>query len=224
MSTITKRRIPFCRVQCGQEELAGVKEVLESGWLTTAGKAKAFEEQFGEAVQSRFALAVNSCTAALHLALEALGVGPGDKVFVPTMTFTASAEIIRYLGADPVFLDVEYGSSLITPEILIEAIKRHTDVKTLVIVHYGGQAAAMTRANGHGIVDLCRAHGIRIIEDAAHAFPARLGSRMVGSLEDWKSFCATHGLKFTSSFPVLSSMFITEFLFGTRENMCMSLF
>src|SRR5712692_11771335 len=114
----TARRIPFCKVQCLGNEETYLREVLESGWLTTAGKTQLFEERFAETVQARFALAVNSCTAALHLGLEALGIGPGDTVLVPTMTFTATAEVARYLGADPVFLDVEYGSSLLTPEIV----------------------------------------------------------------------------------------------------------
>lgn len=182
------RRIPFCKVQCDALELNGVKEVLESGWLTTAGKAFLFEKEFAQIVQSRFALAVNSCTSALHLGLEALGVGPGQKVFVPTMTFTASAEVIRYLGADPVFLDVEYGTSLVTPEILRRAIERNPDVKTLVVVHFGGQSAAMLDANGNGLVDICREHGIRILEDAAHAFPTRCGNRMIGSIGDITCF------------------------------------
>ena len=118
-------------VSCDGNELAYVKEVLESGWLTTASKAQEFERRFAQEVGARFAIAVNSCTSALHLGLEAMGVGPGDKVLVPTMTFTASAEVIRYLGADPVFLDVEYGSSLLTPEIVAEGIDRNPDAKAV---------------------------------------------------------------------------------------------
>src|SRR3954451_13255315 len=137
----TPGRIPYSRVSCDGNELAYVREVLESGWLTTAGKAQSFESKCAEAVGARFACAVNSCTSALHLGLEALGVKAGDKVFVPTMTFTATAEVVRYLDADPVFLDVEYGSGLITPEILLEAIERHPDVKVLVVVHFAGQSA-----------------------------------------------------------------------------------
>ena len=182
------RRLPFSRVCCEGNELAYLKEVLESGWLTTAGKARAFEQKFAEAVGARFACAVNSCTAALHLALEALGVGPGHKVFVPTMTFTASAEVIRYLEADPVFLDVEYASCLLTPEILRRAIDRHPDVRTLVVVHFGGQAAPLLSPDGEGILDLCRQRRIRIIEDAAHAFPARCGGRTVGGIGDVTCF------------------------------------
>ncbi|MFH0911623.1 MAG: aminotransferase class I/II-fold pyridoxal phosphate-dependent enzyme [Planctomycetota bacterium] len=185
----TEGRIPFARVACDGTELLRVKQVLESGWLTSGRQAFEFERAFARRVGARFACAVNSCTAALHLALEALGVGPGDKVFVPTMTFTATAEVIRYLGADPVFLDVEYGSFLLTPEIVRRAIERHGAVKALVVVHYGGQAAEMLDTDrGPGILGLCRARGIRVVEDAAHAFPARAGGRMVGSLGDVTCF------------------------------------
>jgi dTDP-4-amino-4,6-dideoxygalactose transaminase len=175
-------------VCCDGNEWAYLKEVLESGWLTTASKVHALEQKFAEAVQARHALAVNSCTAALHLGLEALGVRPGMKVFVPTMTFTASAEVIRYLGADPVFLDVEYGSSLLTPEILEGAIARHPAVKALVLVHFGGQAARMLALDGGGILDICRRRGIKVLEDAAHAFPTACGDRLIGSIGDVTCF------------------------------------
>ena len=114
--------IPFSKVDCSGREGELVSEVLESGWLTTASKAQQFEKQFRETVGASYACAVNSCTAGLHLGLEALGVGPGDQVLVPSMTFTASAEVIRYLGADPIFLDVDYETRLLTPEIVEEAL------------------------------------------------------------------------------------------------------
>lgn len=185
---VVRRSIPFAKVCCSGNELAYLKAVLDSGWLTTAGQARALEQKFAEAVAARFACAVNSCTAALHLGLEALGVSPGDKVFVPTMTFTASAEVIRYLGADPVFLDVEYASCLLTPEILGRAIDRRPDVRTLVVVHFGGQAAPLLSPDGEGILDLCRRRGLRILEDAAHAFPARCGGRRIGGIGDVTCF------------------------------------
>lgn len=174
-------KIPFCRIVCDGREQEYVAEVLRSGWLTTAGKALELENRFRLAVGAKYACAVNSCTAALHLALEALGVGPGQPVFVPTMTFTATAEVVRYLGADPVFLDVEYGTSLLTPAILEEAIRRYPQVRVLMLVHFGGQAAELTRPDGKGILDLCRRHGISVVEDAAHAFPSRWQQQMVGS-------------------------------------------
>jgi dTDP-4-amino-4,6-dideoxygalactose transaminase len=175
------RKVPFCEVVCDGRELEFIEQVLRSGWLTTATKALEFERRFAETVAARFACAVNSCTAALHLALEALGVGRGQRVFVPTMTFTATAEVIRYLDADPVFLDVEYGTGLLTPEIVVDAIRRHPDVKVLMLVHFGGQAAELTRPDRTGILDICRSRGIAVVEDAAHAFPSRWDGRMIGS-------------------------------------------
>jgi dTDP-4-amino-4,6-dideoxygalactose transaminase len=177
------RNIPFCKVICDGNEAKYIHEVIESGWLTTAGKTLEFERRFAERVGGKYACAVNSATAALHLACEAIGIGPGDQVLVPTMTFTASAEVIRYLGADPVFLDVEYGTCLITPEILEEAIGKYPEAKALMLVHFGGQAAEM-----EGIVAICRKHGLKIIEDAAHAFPTRYHERMVGSFGDATCF------------------------------------
>lgn len=175
--------IPFARVDCSGKELAYVTDVLKSGWLTTAGKCCEFEKQFGQKVQGKYACAVNSATAALHLACEAAGIGPGDKVFVPTMTFTASAEVIRYLGAHPVFLDVEYGTCLVTPAILEAAIREHPGAKALMLVLFGGQAADMG-----GLLDVCRRHEVRLIQDAAHAFPTRHNGKMIGSFGDVTCF------------------------------------
>src|SRR6056297_1488500 len=119
-------RIPFAKIDCSGNEKAYVQSVLDSGWLTTAGRAFEFEKRFREAVGAEFACAVNSGTAALHLGLEALGVGPGDTVLVQSMTFTASAEVVRYLGADPVFVDCDPQTRMITPEILRQALKTHS--------------------------------------------------------------------------------------------------
>ena len=182
-------KIPFARVDCSGNERKYLQEVIESGWLTTAGKAREFERRFAEAVVAKHAIAVNSCTSALHLAVEALGVKAGERVFVPTMTFTATAEVIRYMGADPLLLDVQYGTCLLTPEILLDAMRKHPEVKTLLVVHYGGQAAQMLSQEGQpGILEICRQHGVRVIEDAAHAFPSRLGPRMIGALGDITCF------------------------------------
>lgn len=180
---IGTRKIPFAKVLIGEAEYNYINEVLKSGWLTTAGKAMEFEKRFAEYVGAKYACAVNSCTAALHLGIDALGIKTGDKVFVQSMTFTASAEIIRYMGGDPVFLDTEYLTNLITPEILRQAIEKHPDVRFLVIVHYGGQAAQMPE-----IIGLCKKHNIKILEDAAHAFPSKLDGKMVGSFGDVTCF------------------------------------
>jgi len=182
-------RIPFAKIDCSGNEKAYVQSVLDSGWLTTAGRAFEFENRFGEAVGAEFACAVNSCTAALHLGLEAMGVGPGDKVLVQSMTFTASAEIIRYLGADPVFLDCDPQMRLVTPEIVEDAVRRHPEAKVLIVVHFGGQAVQMADESGRpGILSVCRKHGLKILEDAAHAFPTRHAGKMIGSFGDVTCF------------------------------------
>ena len=169
-------RIPFSKVVYNGNELRYVKEVLESGWLTTAGKTLELERRFREQVGATYACAVNSCTAALHLALEAIGIGPGDRVFVPTMTFAATAEVIRYLGADPVFLDVEYGTCLLTPDDPGARDRQAPGCE-------GGHGRALRRAGrGDGrrrartLAFWTSAGGTewRVVEDAAHAFPTRL--------------------------------------------------
>jgi len=180
--------IPFSKVPLAGNELRNIREVLESGWLTTSSKALKFEQLFAQYVGEKFACAVNSCTAALHLAAEASGIKSGDKVFVPSLTFTASAEILRYQGAHPVLLDVDYGTGLITPAILKKAIKSHPEVRFLILVHYGGQSAVMTTEEEDGILDLCRKNNICLIEDAAHAFPAKFHNRYIGTFGDITCF------------------------------------
>jgi dTDP-4-amino-4,6-dideoxygalactose transaminase len=174
-------KIPFSKVDCSGNELAHIQEVLESGWLTTASKAQTFESRFAEAVGVGYACAVNSCTSALHLAVEALGVGLGDKVLLPSMTFTATAEVVRYLGADPIFLDVEYGSSQLSVEIVEQGLKLYPDTKVVIVVDFGGQPAPLLQ-------ELCHQYEVKLIADAAHAFPARMGDKMVGSLADVTCF------------------------------------
>lgn len=180
--------IPFSKVPLAGQELKYIDEVLKSGWLTTSSKALKFEEEFSNHVGADYACAVNSCTSALHLAIEACGIKSGDKVLVSTLTFTASAEVIRYMGADPVFLDVEYGTGLVSPTILEEALERYSDVKALIITHYGGLAAKMISDSGKGILDLCRHKNVVVIEDAAHAFPSKLAGQYVGSFGDATCF------------------------------------
>ena len=177
------KKIPFAKIHISELERRLVEEVLDSGWLTTAGKTLEFEKQFAKYVNVPFACAVNSCTAGLHLGLEALGVKEGHQVFVPSMTFTASAEVIRYLGGHPVFLDTEYRTNLITPGILLKAIQKHPNVKVLIVVHFSGQAADMTE-----ITEICKENGIRILEDAAHAFPTKHNGQFIGGFGDITCF------------------------------------
>jgi dTDP-4-amino-4,6-dideoxygalactose transaminase len=174
-------KVPFSKVDCSGNELVYIQQVLESGWLTTASKAKVLERKFASMVGAGYACAVNSCTSALHLALEAIGVCRGDKVLLPSMTFTATAEVVRYLGADPIFLDVEYGSSQLSPEIVEQGLRLYPDAKAVIVVDFAGQPAPL-------LIDLCHQHGVKLIADAAHAFPARMGNRMVGTLADVTCF------------------------------------
>lgn len=180
--------IPYSKISLAGNEAKYLNEVLLSGWFTTSLKAQNFEKLFSEYVGAKYACAVNSCTSALHLAIEAVGVSKGDKVLVPSLTFTASAEIIRYLDADPIFLDVEYGTNVISPAILSDALKKYSNVKSLVLVHYGGQASEMTNHQGTGIMDICRKNNISLIEDAAHAFPTKYKNRYIGTFGDATCF------------------------------------
>jgi dTDP-4-amino-4,6-dideoxygalactose transaminase len=169
--------LPFALPEIGEEEIEAVVECLRSGWVTTGPKTKQFEKEFAEYIgEGVEAISINSATAGLHLALEALGVGPGDEVIVPTLTFTATAEVIRYMGADPVFVDADP----VTLNIDVDAIKAAITSRTKVImpVHYGGLACDMDP-----ILALAREHGIKVVEDAAHAFPTRYKQRLIGTLE-----------------------------------------
>ena len=174
--------VPFFRIDAGGNELDYVREVLESGWLTSGSRVQRFEEQFAESVSATHAIAVNSCTAALHLGCEAAGIGPGSEVLVPSVTFTATGEVVEYLGARVRLVDVDPDTALLTPEILADALDRHPQVSAVIPVHFGGRACAMRSPEGGGILDLCESRGISVIEDAAHAFPARYDDgRPVGS-------------------------------------------
>ena len=127
--------VPFHRPDIGSDEIEAVSAVLRSGWLTTGPQASTFEREFAESVGAKHALAVNSCTAALHLALEALGVKAGDEVIVPTMTFAATAEVVCYVGARPVLVDCEPDGLNLDPDKVRQAITNKT--KAGVFILYG---------------------------------------------------------------------------------------
>ncbi len=168
--------LPFALPDIGEEEIAEVTAALRSGWVTTGPRTRRFEEQFATFLGNGLtALAVNSATAGLHLALEAVGVGPGDEVIVPTYTFTATAEVVRYLGADPVFVDSESGGFNLDPAAVEGAIGPRT--KAVVPVHFAGQACQMTP-----ILHLAQAQGVKVVEDAAHALPSVYHGQLVGAL------------------------------------------
>ena len=170
--------LPFALPDIGEEEIAEVVDTLRSGWVTTGPKTKRFEDDFtaflGDA--SLHSLAVNSATAGLHLALEALGIGPGDEVITTTHTFTATAEVVRYLGADVVLVDIDPATLCIDIDAVEAAITPRT--KAVMPVHYAGLAADMQR-----LLPLARKHGLKVVEDAAHALPTTCGGQLVGTLE-----------------------------------------
>lgn len=171
--------IPYALPLTGDEEIAEVIDTIKSGWLTTGPKTKRFEKDFAEFIQVKYALAVNSATAGLHLGLEALGVGPNDKVITTVHTFTATAEVIRYLGADPVFVDIEGDSFNIDCDEIERALIAHPEVKVIMPVHYAGQAADMTR-----IMALAKKYNVKVLEDAAHAVPSTHNGKLIGTFGD----------------------------------------
>lgn len=175
--------IPFALPEIGEEEVQEVTDTLRSGWLTTGPKAQRFEKEFAAFVEAPHALAVNSATAGLHLALESMGVGPGHTVLTTPFTFTATAEVIRYLGADPLFVDIDPATFNLAPhklEAQIESLRGEgKSPKALIPVHFAGQACEMD-----AILAICRKNNIRIVEDAAHALPCTHGGEMVGNIGD----------------------------------------
>ena len=133
--------LPFALPDISEEEIASVVETLRSGWITTGPKTKEFETRFAAATGADHAVMVNSCTAALHLALEAIGIEPGDEVIVPTLTFAATAEVVRYLGAIPVLVDVRASDHNIDPAAIERAITPRT--RAVIPVHFAGVPADM---------------------------------------------------------------------------------
>ena len=170
--------LPFALPEIGEEEIAEVVDTLRSGWVTTGPKARRFETDFAAFLgdPGLHCVAVNSATAGLHLALEAVGIGPGDEVLTTTHTFTATAEVARYLGADVKLVDCDSATLNIDPAAVEAAIGPRT--KALVPVHYAGLAADMPR-----LLQIARRHRLKVVEDAAHALPTTSGGRLVGTLD-----------------------------------------
>lgn len=176
---MTDSFLPFALPSIGEEEITEVVDSMRSGWLTTGPKAKRFEDDFASFVGTRHALAVNSATAGLHLALEAAGISPGDKVITTPYTFTATAEVIRYLGADPVFVDIDRRTFNIDVKSIGRALAEETNIKAIVPVHFAGQACAIDE-----IISLAKGKDLSVIEDAAHALPTTRDGRMIGTHGD----------------------------------------
>jgi dTDP-4-amino-4,6-dideoxygalactose transaminase len=173
--------IPFHRPAIGEDEIQSVVETLKSGWLTTGPKVKRFEEDFAGYLGCRHAIAVNSGTAALHLALDAIGIKEGDEVIVPTMTFAATAEVVLYFKASPVLVDCQPETLNLDPKRIEAAITGKT--KAIIPVHMGGQPCDM-----EPILELARRYNLKVIEDAAHALPAAYHGKKVGTIGDITCF------------------------------------
>lgn len=176
--------IPFAVPDIGDEEIDAVTEVMRSGWITTGHECRAFEREFADAVGATFAVALNSCTAALHLSLEAWGVTAGDLVYMSPYTFAATGEVVRYLGATPVFVDIEPTTLNIDVDKLRETVEAQMDgsagrPKAIVPVHVAGVPCDM-----EAVWTLAREKELVVVEDAAHAFPAARQGRTVGQVPD----------------------------------------
>lgn len=193
--------LPFALPDIGQEEIDAVVGVLRSRWLTTGKQCREFEREFASAVGASHAVALNSCTAALHLSLEALGVGPGDHVYLSPYTFAASGEVVRYLGATPVFVDIDPVSLNIDPVKLRESVELSLTSgqgrpSAIIPVHIAGVPCAMDEIWG-----LAREYDLAVVEDAAHAFPSSYRGRPVGSVPE--------GIRGTACFSFYATKTIT---------------
>jgi len=181
MNEALQIKVPFHRADMDEHEVDAVADVIRSGWLTMGAKTFEFERQFADYVGARFAIAVSSCTAALHLCLEAVGVREGDEVLVPTTTFTATAEVVTYLGARPVFVDINPQTMNLDP---LDAARRITDrTRAIIPVHLAGQPCEMNK-----IKRLADTHHIHVIEDAAHALPSSYQGTRIGALSELTAF------------------------------------
>ncbi len=165
--------LPYCQPFIGPEEIQEVVDSLQRGWVTTGPKVKKFEQDFADYIGVKHAIALSSCTAALHVALAAFGIGPGDEVIVPTLTFCATANVVAHLGATPVLVDVDENF-----HISLEAVRRNLNGRTRAIipVHYAGQACDLD-----ALLDLGKKHSVLILEDAAHAVGAEYNGKKIGA-------------------------------------------
>ena len=165
----------------GKEEINEVVDTLKSDWITTGPKTFNFEEMFRKTVDSKFAIAVDSCTAALHLSLVVGGIGKGDEVITTPLTFAATSEVIIHQNAKPILVDVERDTFNISPAEIIEKITKKT--KAIIPVHYGGHACRMDE-----IMEIARENDLMVIEDAAHAIGSKYKDKFVGNIGDMTCF------------------------------------
>lgn len=173
--------LPIARPSINEDDIAAVVETLRSGWLTLGPKTQQFEEAFAEYVGTRYAVAVNSCTAAMHLALIAAGIGPGDEVITSALTFASTANVIVHVGATPVLADVCRDDLTIDPDDIARRITPRT--KAIMPVDYAGHPCRMDQ-----VMALARAHGLKVIEDGATAAGSRYRGQPIGSIADATAF------------------------------------
>ncbi|PKP62036.1 UDP-4-amino-4,6-dideoxy-N-acetyl-beta-L-altrosamine transaminase [Candidatus Atribacteria bacterium HGW-Atribacteria-1] len=173
--------LPFARPLIGQEDIEEVVDTLNSDWLTTGPKTHLFEEEFAKYIGCKYAVAVNSCTAALHISLAALGIGKGDEVITTPYTFISTVNVILQQGAIPVFVDIKPDTFNINPDLIREKINDKT--KAIMPVHFAGQPCEMEK-----IMKIAKDNNLLVIEDAAHAISAEYEGRKIGTIGDATSF------------------------------------
>jgi len=166
--------LPFSPPFIGEEEIAEVVDSLRSGWITTGPKTKRFEQEFATYFGAPGALALSSCTAGLHTALEVAGIGPGDEVITTPMTFTATVAVVEHTGARPVLVDIEPDTLNIDPELIRAAVTDRT--RAVIVVHYGGHPCEMDEIRA-----ICSEFNLLLVEDAAHAIPAKYKGTYIGA-------------------------------------------
>jgi len=181
MSVTQTAFLPFHRAMIEEDDIDSVVHVLRSGWLTTGASAKRFESEFARYVGAANAIAVSSCTAALHLALAAIRLKEGDEVILPTMTFSSTGQVVLYFKGRPVLVDCEADSFQADPDAIERAITPRT--RAIIAVHFAGSPARMD-----ALLDIARRHKLTLIEDAAHALPTRYKGRMIGAIGDITCF------------------------------------
>ncbi len=179
--TESRLKIPFHRSAMGEEEVQAVSDVIRSGWLTTGAKTLQFEREFAQYIGAAHAIAVSSCTAAIHLALDAIGIQPGDEVLVPTNTFTATAEVVTYMGARPVLVDIDGGTLNISTSDAEQKITSRT--RAIIPVHFSGLPCDLDEIHA-----LAKIHDLHVIEDAAHALPSSYRGGKVGKISELTAF------------------------------------
>ncbi|UCD03764.1 MAG: UDP-4-amino-4,6-dideoxy-N-acetyl-beta-L-altrosamine transaminase [Candidatus Woesearchaeota archaeon] len=175
------RKIPYFKPDIEEEEINEVVDTLKSGWITTGPKTKKFEEEFSKYTNSKYSIAVNSCTAALHIALDSIGIKKGDEIITSPFTFAATGEVICYFDAKPVFVDIKEDTYNIDPKKIEAKITSKT--RAIIPVHYGGQPCDMDE-----IMAIAKKHNLKVIEDAAHAIGAEYKGKKIGNVGDITAF------------------------------------